>query len=136
MSTSNTAAPVIAGDETPEAPAPSPTLVLFAQVVENRAADNYDGGLLAFQALRGKNPDLVDARLVLSAMHDGFLISYPWKSRTAKQGRYFKITIEEVPASVLPPDPAAKAPPSPGKLFGTQVRIDAASLLASPPAQS
>jgi hypothetical protein len=97
-------------DETPEAPAPSPTLSLYLRVVENDAANDFDGGRLVMKPVRaGIDPAIMDASLVIASKTDGFLTRFPWKTRAAKQGRFYRLTVEEVPESELPPDPEVEA---------------------------
>lgn len=99
-------------------------LELFMRCTENRVEDDYDGGLVLLQAVRGQRaeiaPDVIDSRLVLSAAHDAFMRQFP-VTREEKQGRFFKITCEEVTADELPPDPSAEP-----ELFNRDgVRVDA-----------
>lgn len=100
----------LATDDTPEAPQPSPPLVLYMRVVENDAPADFDGGRLVMKPVRaGADPAIIDASFVVSAATDAFLVRYPWKSRAAKHGRFYRVVIEEVPESELPTDTSADA---------------------------
>lgn len=98
-------------DDLPEAPFPRPPLTVFFRCVENRAPDEYDGGLIHFGMVAGQLPEIrdnvIDARISLSAKHDSFMHTFPWKSRRAKQTRFFRLTLEEVTLDQVPPDPDA-----------------------------
>lgn len=97
-------------DEAPEAARPSPPLKLYFQVVENDAPNAYDGGRLVLKVVRaGVDPDLIDGSIVLSSRTDAFLTRFPWKTRAAKEQRYYRLRLEEVSIADLPPDPAAEA---------------------------
>lgn len=100
-------------DDAPEAPSPRPTLVIFMRVTENGAAHDYEGGSVILSAIAGQDPALRevlnDGRLVLASSSNGFLETFPWKSRAAKQARHFKLTLEEVPFEQVPVDPMAVA---------------------------
>lgn len=97
---------------------------LFMRCTENRVEDDYDGGLVLLQAIKGQRPeiapDILDSRLVLSAAHDPFMRQFP-VTRDEKQARHFKITIEEVPVSDVPADPNA----SPELYNRDGMRVDA-----------
>lgn len=87
------------------------SIEVFMRCTENRVEDDYDGGLVLLQGVKGQRPEIageiVDARLVLSAAHDAFMRRFP-VTRDEKQARYFRVTIKEVPLSDVPPDPDAK----------------------------
>lgn len=87
-------------------------LALFMRCTENRVEDDYDGGLVLLQGIKGQTPDIaasvLDARLVLSAAHDDFMRQFP-VTREEKQDRYFRITVEEVAFADVPRDPNAPA---------------------------
>lgn len=96
--------------DTPEAAQPSPELALYLRVVENDAPNDFDGGRLVMKPVRaGIDPDILDASLVVAAKTDAFLVRYPWKTRAAKQGRFYKMVLVEVSESDLPPDPEQQA---------------------------
>lgn len=74
---------------------------------ENRVEDDYDGGLVLFQVIAGQqSDDYADGRLALSFTHDTAMEAYPM-TREDKQSRFFRVTLEEVPFSQVPPDPRA-----------------------------
>lgn len=119
-------------DEAPEAPSPRPPLQIFMRVTENRVADDYDGGLVLLQAIKGQVPEvakrILDSRLVISAADDAFMATFPWKSRQAKQARFFRLTLEEIPVEQVPPDPNAEP-----ELFNKDgVRVDRAGIPVPP----
>jgi hypothetical protein len=95
-------------DKIPEAPRPAPTRAFYMKVTENRAADDHEGGMVLFQVVRSHADELTGGNLVLSAKQNALCHAYPWKYQSAKAKRFFKVTIEEVDASELPPDPEAK----------------------------
>lgn len=108
-------------DDAPEAPQPSPTLALYMRVVENDAADDYDGGRLVMKPVNGgRDLAILDASLVLSSRTDELLMRYPWKGRAAKQSRFYKLTVEEIDIAELPPDPAEEA-----EIKALEARLDA-----------
>jgi hypothetical protein len=79
---------------------------------ENRVEDDYDGGPVIFQVIAGQQSDeYADGRLVLSFIHDTPMEAYP-RTREEKQERFFKITLEEIAYSEVPPDPKAPKLPS------------------------
>lgn len=91
----------------PEAPSPAPVLELYMRVRENDAANEYEGGrVILASVLEGKPADLLDATLLISAKTDAYLMQLPWKTRAAKQTRFFRLRLEEVPIAEVPPDPA------------------------------
>jgi hypothetical protein len=106
-------------ESTPEAPSPSPVLTLYMLVTENDVANRGDGGKLLLQSIvNGQNAGyvqesedgpkqsiIVAANLVLSAAADSFLLAFPWKGKKSKEGRPYRITVEEVAWSDVPPDP-------------------------------
>lgn len=101
-------------DEKPDTAAPAtapaePALTLFLRVVENDVEHDYDGGKLLLKPLRRQSDrEIVDAGFVLSARTDAFLRRFP-ATRAEMQQRFYRLTLEEVPASALPPDPAVES---------------------------
>lgn len=93
--------------EPAEAPAPMPPFVFYGRIRENDAANEYDGGRVVLgSVVEGKPADLLDATLLMVGRTDAFLMQFPWKTRTAKQSRFFRVTIEEIAREDVPPDPA------------------------------
>lgn len=88
-------------------------VVIFMRCTENRVEDDYDGGLLLLQGVKGQQREIVaelnDSRLVLSAVNDEFMRLFP-VTREEKQSRFYRITVEEVSYADVPPDP--NAPPA------------------------
>ncbi len=92
--------------EAPEAAYPAPPFAFYVYVVENDAAAAYDGGKVMFSAVRGRHETaMTDARIVIASRTDDLLMRWPWKTRAAKEARFFRVTVEEVTADELPPDP-------------------------------
>jgi hypothetical protein len=101
----------------PSQPITAPPLVIYMQCKENAVENDYEGGLLLFTAVRAGTADkLVDARVVLSCKEDALMRDYP-VTREEKQGRFFRVTVEEVPLADLPPDPDAPKVPSSAELL-------------------
>lgn len=79
--------------------------VVYMRCTENRVEDDYDGGIVLFQVIAGQpSDDYADGRLVLSFKHDTPMEAYP-VTREEKQTRFFRVTLEEVPFSEVPPEP-------------------------------
>jgi hypothetical protein len=92
--------------EAPEAPMPSPTLTLYLRVAENDAPNDFDGGRLRLHSVRGGlDPEVLDVSLLIVARTDAFLQQWPWKTREAKQQRFYRLVLEEIPESDMPADP-------------------------------
>jgi hypothetical protein len=84
---------------------------------ENRVEDDYDGGLVLFQVIAGQqSDDYADGRLAISFNHDTPMEAYP-RTREEKQSRFFRVTLEEIPYSEVPPDPKAPKLPSAKELM-------------------
>lgn len=85
----------------------APALTLYLRCTENDVEHDFDGGRVVFKPVNAGRPvELVDGFVVLSASTDAFLRQYP-ATRDEKQAAYFKLTLEPVDASALPPAPVA-----------------------------
>lgn len=87
--------------------------ILYMRCTENRVEDDYDGGVVLLQAVeRQEGRDLLACNLVMSFATDEPMLGFP-VSREEKQARFFRLVLEDVDESDLPPDPNAPPPPDP-----------------------
>lgn len=86
----------------------APTREFYMQCRENHVEDDYEGGLVLLAAIRAGTSltDFIDVRLVASAANDRVMFDYP-VTRDDKRQRFFRVTVEEVDYTELPPDPNA-----------------------------
>lgn len=85
---------------------------IYFRCTENDVEHDYDGGRVLLGAVQAQETnELAGGNLVLVFNHDEPMREFP-VSRADKQGKYYRVTVEEVTEADLPPDPTLPKPPS------------------------
>lgn len=101
-----------------EAPPLEEPIVLYMLAAKNDASQPGDGGQVVLALIQQTRysagvvrleggrvePVVIDARLPMSCHADSFLAKFPWKGRKALEQRIFKVSVQEIAESDLPPD--------------------------------
>lgn len=107
-------------------------LTIYLRCTENDIEHDYDGGRVLFKPVRAGLPGgVIDGGFVLSASSDDFLAQFP-TTRADKQGTFYRLTLEEVAADQLPPDPAPVDPVAQLRAENAALQAQLAALQPAP----